>query len=217
MSTRYHIPCPRFSFMPLIFLALLASAFYCDEAIAKKKALPPFSKVQKVVQRHFSTLPDHKPGDIISKSDVEPVFKQLRVLGWKVGARQSILNQVLDDQDFVVQQLRSKAGRKMMRKMASYQQAFDRLERVSKLPGGKALVRDLIKLPDAHEYMQDPPKPPLKDLTHLLPKRANGKLPKAVDFDKPTGHIYTQEQLLQRLKQSHARAKRPKAAKRRRS
>ena len=80
--------------------------------------------------------------------------------------------------------------------------AYDRLDRLSRLPHGQQTVRDLIRGPDGYkmiEYMTTAPGG--KELGNQLSNAPQGK-----DFNAATGRIYTAEKLLLRLEQSRAAA-----------
>ena len=188
-------------------LALLVACCASGPASAKprSKPLPPFAKVREVVQRHFATLPDYRPGDIIAQGDVGPIFKQLRILGWSVTDHKGILRRVPKDGEYLVRQLRTGPGRKFMAQVSGYSLVYDRMERTIRLKGGQQLIHDVIRLPDGHKYLQVKPTPGFKNLAELLPKTASGKPPKGKDYDKPTGRIYTVRTLLQMLQQSYER------------
>jgi len=109
------------------------------------KPLPPFKLVKETTLRHFSMLADYRPGDIITRSEVEPLFPHLKRMGWAMADRKTILHRVPADNDFLVRQLRTRQGRTCMREITNYPNAFDQLDRLSRLPNGLRTVRDLIQ------------------------------------------------------------------------
>jgi hypothetical protein len=175
---------------------------------AFSKPLPEFSWVRECVRRDFSNITDYRPGDILSQSDVTPIFEHLRLMGWDVKEEKGILGQVPQDGDFVVRQLRTEPGRKFMHKISGYPLAYDRLSRLATLPGGRQMVHDLIKGKGGDEMV--------RYLTTSEGGANLGKMlertPKGVDFNAPTGRIYTAEQLLQRLKKSYDAERERRAA-----
>ena len=194
----------RWSKWSALRLAALGLAAAWWEAIAcgatGQESPPSLAQVQTVVNRHFARVPDYRPGDIIAQSDVEPLFAQLARLGWSVADRKAILAAVLADDDFLVASLRTKSGRKFMRRIAGYPEAYDRLDRLARLPCGKHAVRRLIGGPDGYkmiEYMTT-----TRGGIELGKQLSN--TPKGKDFNKPTGRLYTAELLLERLKKSYA-------------
>jgi hypothetical protein len=181
---------------------------------AEPKSFPPLSQVREIVLRHFAMLPDYQPGDIIARSEVAPLFAQLELLGWTVSDRRVILKKVPAGNDYLIQKLRTRRGRKFMRRIADYPSAYDRLDRLSWLPRGRQTVHDLIHGTGGHEM--------IKYLTTASGGTELGKMlsktPKGTDFNKPTGRIYTAKMLLARLEKSYAAAEKAasqkKAAKR---
>jgi hypothetical protein len=168
----------------------------------KPQSLPAFREVEEIVLRRFALLPDYRPGDIIARSEVEPLFAQLEGVGWKVADRQDILRRVPADNDYLVQKLRTSRGRQFMRRIANYPNAYDRLDRLSWLPHGRQTVHDLIYKTGGEEM--------IKYLTTASGGSELGKMlsnsPKGADFNKPTGRSYTAKLLLARLKTSYAAA-----------
>ena len=93
-----------------------------------------------------------------------------------------------------------------MRQISSYPNAYDLLDRLSRLPRGRQTVRDLIRGPDGYKMLQY--------MTTSAGGRQMGKQlsnsPGAGKFNEPTGRIYTAEDLLRRLEQSRAAAAKPR-------
>jgi hypothetical protein len=171
-------------------------------AATEPKPLPSLSEVRELVLRHFALLPDHRPGDIIARSEVAPLFPQLERLGWTVIDRKLILRKVPADSDYLIRKLRTRRGRKFMRRIADYPNAYDRLDRLSWLPHGKQTVHDLIYKTGGDEM--------IKYLTTASGGKELGKMlsnaPKGANFNKPTGRIYTVKMLLEQLEKSYAAA-----------
>jgi len=157
---------------------------------------------EKVVLQHFAKLRGYRPGDIISAGDVKPVLKMLENTGFGAADRKEILADVPGDGDLLVKSLRTKAGRRFMREVAKYPGAYDRLDRLVRMPQGKATLQALIGGPDGYKMVE-----------YLTTTRGGANLgkqlsntPKGGKFNSPTGRIYTVEMLLARLKTSHAAA-----------
>ena len=92
--------------------------------------------------------------------DVAPLFKKLDKLGWKVADEKQIIGRVLSDNHSLVKQLRPLKGKKFMGQVSKSPAAYDRLDRLSKMPYGKRRVRELIDTPGGHkliEYNDDHP------------------------------------------------------------
>jgi hypothetical protein len=171
--------------------------------------LPAWTTVAAATDGYLAKLPEYRAGDILSRSQVQALLAQLAKAGWTVSDGNQILASVSDDNDFVVKQLRTKEGRKFMRKIAGTTQAYDRLQRLAATDGGDRAVRDMMKLPNGDEVLAALTESKAgRDISRRL---ADG--PKTGGFDQPTGRIYTQAQLVDRLKQSHDRDAAKSAAK----
>jgi hypothetical protein len=89
-----------------------------------------------------------------------------------------------------------------MRQSAGFPLAYDRMDHLERLSDGQRILDRLVDGPDGYkliEYLTSAPGG--KNMGKMLTEAPHG-----VDFNKPTGRIYTQEQLLDRLKESHAKA-----------
>ena len=182
-------------------IVLMCGLCAADTAAADRGdgRLSDFSKVKDLVQWHFSGRRDQTPGDILSRSNVEPILKQLRLIGWVIPDQKSILNRVLRDDDYLVRQLRTTVGRKFMRNVREYSMIYDRMDRLTGLANGRKALQEMIKMPDGHKVMLQ------------LTKKTDGqkrdpllaRVRTDANFDKPTGRIYTVEHLLAALKKSY--------------
>lgn len=167
---------------------------------APPQKLPVLTDVMAYVDRHFANTTDFRPGDIISTSNVTPLFDGLELIGWKVPNRKSLLELVPGDNDYVVQQLRSEPGRKFMQQISNYPLGYDRMFHLARIPQGRQQVHDLIRTKDGYkmiEYMT----------TTTMGKNFGKQLsnsPRGADFNKPTGQIYTVEALKAELEKSYA-------------
>ncbi len=192
-----------------MLLGLAATCHLGRAAAAKEGPLPRFDQVEKTVERYFAAKRDYRPGDILTRSDVEPLFGQLQRLGWTVADRKEILGQVPTDGEFLVRQLRSRRGREFMRQIGPHPDTYDRLQRLSRMPHGKRTVSRLIQQPgkgsDVIKYLAG--NPDGIRASKQMSKKVTGK-----NFHKPTGRIYTEKMLLERLRQSHKAAQQRAAA-----
>jgi hypothetical protein len=166
------------------------------------KHKPSWADAQQIVARSLVYGPQYRPGDLISRGDAQRALDHLKVAGWQAPDQNKLLAKVLDDGHFLVRELRTPAGLAFSRAVANQSNSFDRLDRLSQQPGGQKLVHSIIRLPDGVKLMSPKPTPGFGDLTELLPKQANGRTPKVPDFNKPTGKIYTESQLLAELKKA---------------
>jgi hypothetical protein len=195
-----------------ISLACVQLAATCSRVSATGPAnakLPKFSAVEQWVSGHFAAQPDRRPDDILSQSDIAPLFPALeKELHWKVADRQAILDQVPRDDELIVKKLRTKSGRTFMRSMSGVPHGYDRLDRLSRLSDGGKLLDALVRGPDGYKLIEY-----LADTTGGA---AMGKMlseaPHGENFNQPTGRLYTVPDLLARLRTSHDAAMRGNVA-----
>ena len=168
---------------------------------AQKSAIPDWKSVESAAKKHFRALPNYRPGDIVSRGQVEPLLAQLSKLGWKVSDQQALLGQVCPDDDYVVRQLRTKSGQKFMRSTGGSAEQYDYLRRLCATKGGDRQVTDILKLPNGNDVLAALTESKAgKDISRRL---AEG--PRTRGYDTPTGMLYTELQILARLKEIHAR------------
>lgn len=173
-------------------------------------SLPKFSEVEQAVRAHFKSLSDYEAGDVITRRQVEPLLNRPE-LSWLGNQRSAILNQLLCDSDLLATELRTTAGRRFLKQIAGYPNGLDRLDRLGRLPQGTKKVRNLVHVRDGYkliEYMTT--KPGGAALGEVLSKSRQG-----VDFNQPTGRIYTEEMLVTRLRECYQKcvANRPSGPK----
>jgi hypothetical protein len=205
----------RRKFLALIGGALCGASLSAAGAGAADARLPSFPEVQQVVRATLAGDANYRPGDLISLAEGRQLIESLAKMGWTVGDKKAILDKMLPDSHTLVQTLRTPKGRAFMHKVARQTLIYDRLDRVSQQYGGRQLVRDLVKLPDAERYARRNPGRGVPGLVDFLPKRGNGKRPTIKDYDKPTGKIYTETAFIERLKISYAAAQEQRASHRR--
>jgi len=176
-------------------------------AAQRERPLPRFANVENLVAQQFTRLSEdedsdypYKPGDLILREQVAPVFNRIKRLGWDVADRQQILARIHQPSDLLAQQLLgSEKGVRFMRTISKYPLGYDRIDRLNRLPLGKRTVHDLIHKVGGAEMIRymTTAKGGLA-LGQMLSEDSGGK-----DFNKPTGRIYTQEQLIEALKDSY--------------
>jgi hypothetical protein len=199
-------PAAKFTAKPAAKFTAKPAAKFAAKPAAKHPAHPPektlwpkLEEVRKAAEKHFKTLANYEPGDILSRGDVEPIFKHLEQLGWKVSDHKQIVEQVLPDNAFLIRQVRSAAGRKFMRQVGKLQQGYDRLDHLSRLSDAETLIPRLVNGVDGYkmiEYLVEAPGG--ETMGRMLTNVPNGQ-----NFNRPTGKIYTQQEFIARLKQSH--------------
>jgi len=170
-------------------LAAVAAAVACAVAVPAladdpgfdaqgRSKLPRFGDIAYVVERHFETI-DMDPRDLITRSDVKPLFPKLKAAYWQVPDADKIIAQVPDDSEpWVLELTSTKAGQKFMRQVGTLPAGFDKVDRMCRMPHGLT--------PGGHN---------LGDMVSRAPKGRH--------FNDRTGRIYTQEELLARLRETY--------------
>ena len=156
-------------------------------------------RLSAMVDRHFRKRRDYRDGDLICRRDVVEVLALLKKAGWEPVKAKEIEESALPANDFLVELFSKPAGRQFMRKVKTYKLIYDRLDRIARVPGGRRMLADLVRLPDGERYAAWRPQRGAPDLLDLLPKRGNGRKRHIKDYERPTGRIYTAEQLKDRL------------------
>jgi hypothetical protein len=186
----------------------LAGAKPAVSARGKPKVLPTFQAVKAEVERHLKGRRHYQSGDVLSHSDVEAIFGKLANLGWQVGDRKAILEQLLPDDYYLVRALRSPDNSEFMRQVGQVPNGFgyDRLDRLSRMGDGQIIVGRLMQEPGGWNLID------IMSETREGPGMAEAFSmgPGGKDFTKSTGRIYTEQQLVARLKQSYEKAAKPR-------
>jgi len=170
-----------------------------DTKSAKK--FPTFEKVQQTIEKHFALNRGYRPGDLITSSDVDPLFRKLEKINWKVADRKDISKLMFSSSDWMPRQFSGDRGREFMRQIADLPGGYDRVDRLRRMPYGAQQISDLIRSPDGYklfEYMTTTQGG--KNLGSMLSQGVNGE-----DFNRPTGRIYTELDFTKRLKKSYDR------------
>jgi hypothetical protein len=169
---------------------------------ATDKPIPSLAEVQRTVWRHFQGRRDFQPGDLITSEDVTPLLAELQRKGLPLADAGEILEAVPGKDAFLVRQFSTPAGRKFMRRISSYPNVYDRLDRLAGLPHGKETIYDLLRNPGGEKMVAY--------MTTTVSGTRLGKVltsgPESKLFTVPTGRIYTAAMLLTRLEQSRAAA-----------
>jgi hypothetical protein len=185
------------------YVAFFAIALLAAPSAADVRPSLPFSDVEVVVERYFRILPGYRPGDLITREDVKPLLGQLERMGLPRTESQRMLDDLPANDEFLPEQFSTPAGRNFMRQIAKYIGAYDRLDRLSRLPRGQQTIRDLIRGPDGYKMLQY--------MTTAPGGRVLGEqlsdAPGAGDFNAPTGRIYTVDTLLKRLERVFRQAR----------
>jgi hypothetical protein len=157
--------------------------------------------IAKVVDEYFASQPDFQKGDLITRSQVEKVVAKLASDGVKISDPASVVKLALGDDSFLVREFSTPNGKRFVRKIASSSGGYSHLDRLSTIPRGQTIVRDLMRTKDGDkmiEYLA----------TTKGGKNMGGMMAQArggVDLNKPTGRIYTAEDLVTALKDAMAK------------
>jgi hypothetical protein len=182
------------------FLATGVPAHAADEKKpATDETLPQWAEVQSVIK---DSMGKRSKAEILSHGDASKTFAKLEKAGWNLADRKQIEKRFLSDSDFLVRQLRSKAGRKFMQRIETMSGAYDHLDHLRKMPYGPRRIRELIRGPDGYkliEYMTSTKG--CKNLGRQFSRGVNGK-----GFNKPTGRLYTARQFTAELQRLHKAA-----------
>ncbi len=174
---------------------------------AAETNLPTWPTVRDTVTKYFAAKPGHRPFDLISQNDVEPVFDELRRIGLPPRDVEAAADGFLPSNSILVVTLSSEPGRAFMRKVSKFPEAYDRLERLTWLEGGQNILRELIANPNGPKQVE-------RWTTTAGAKEMAAKVakdPRGMNFSLPTGHMHTAEQLIEELKRNHDEAAREKS------
>ena len=185
-------------------LALLAISLWAgtvQPSLAQRRPAPaptppPFDTIRNAVEEHFAAKRDYRPGDLITQSDVQAALSAVAQVGWNVPKQKELLELTLADDDFLVQELRTKDGKKIFDRVAKFPGALDKLDRIREMPKGKYAFKTLIH--KTHNSVQL-----IEEIT-TTPQGARfaqdiAKFDSSADFNKPTGRIYRVNELLAAL------------------
>jgi hypothetical protein len=194
--------------MKSLFSALVAAlcliVVASDEATAAPKEKLPWEEVEHHINVYFAEIPGLHVNCLITQSQVEPLWNTLAKIKWHVPVenRDELMALIPTEKEYMVQQLHTAKGYKFMRNVAvKYPEIYDRLDMLSRMGGGgKPAVSGLIAAPDAAQTV--------KYMFSKYGKRSwAAMLPERGKFDKPTGRIYTAEELKSRLQQLYTAAR----------
>jgi hypothetical protein len=146
-----------------------------------------FSAITHAVEVWFAAQPGFKSGDLITRDQVETVLKKLEDAGIHVPDAKSIAERSLANDSFLIRELTTPSGRKFMRRLASKPGAFSHLDRLSTIPRGEKLIRDLIRDKGGDKLIE-----------YLATTKGGHKMgsmmaavPGGGNLNNPTGRIYT--------------------------
>ena len=179
----------------LACLAFVPVVIHISDVWASDKPIPSIDEIRKAVDGYFEDKEDYEPGDLITREQVEPLLDRMQEMGLPMPDKEEILEATLNKDNFIVRQLGTSAGRTFMRQISKFPEAYDRLDRLSRLPRGRKIVKDLVRGPGGYkmiEYMTTSAGG--KEMGRMLSDDPNGQ-----NFNDPTGRIYTAKMLINRL------------------
>jgi hypothetical protein len=168
---------------------------------------PSLASIKSVAEKHWQENPDYSPGDLISRGDVEAIFNELLDRGFPVNdIAEGLYDDFVPENSFLAQTLRTEKGRDFMRKVHALPRAYDRLERLSWIPAGQEILRELVEKPDGATLFKAMLEPDgLKATAAYLASDPRGK-----NYALPTGHIHTAAQFYKRLEEKYPQGKKTK-------
>ncbi len=168
-----------------------SAALPCPAADPKLQA-----QLQALVAKHLRQTPDYLPGDLLSRSQVEPIFSELIKLGLQSPQQtEGMYSRFLRDGEYLVQLLRSPQGRVFMRKVAAIPEAYDRLERLAWQPVGRTWLQELVAAENGDKlFAALTTEEGIKKVAESLSADASGK-----NFGLPTGRVHTEAELIAHL------------------
>lgn len=192
--------CPKWAnraTMTIMAVVLLASIDFPSSARAGGPPLP-FVEVQQLVEGHFAALPDFKEHDLITRGTVDPVLAALHRAGWNVARIEEGVDFYLSDRHALAVQLRTPAGKTLMRNIGGWDNAYDRLARLASFAAGRRLVEKVVQDPNGVEFVKRLCRPEASGLLSQF-----GAESSLQNFDVPSGRIYTKAAFLDHLRTMH--------------
>jgi hypothetical protein len=174
---------------------LISPAAY---AAAPGKQGDKFEVVRIAVAESFARDPGYQPGDFVTRKQVEKALDRVEQAAkgsLKREDRDKLVKQTVDDRGFLAEQLRDPKTKPFMRRVATMPGGFDLLDRMGQMHHGRSTVTRLARGPDGYKLLE-----------YMLQSKGGAELEKMLakdpgnaNFSKPTGKIYTAEQLLTAL------------------
>lgn len=186
--------CRRVRALAYVWLALAISMVDFVAAAQQARATND-QVVAETVTSYFASLPGYHPGDLITRSQIEKVITSLESTGIDIRDATTVAKRGVPDDSFLVREFSTASGRRFMRKLAQYPSTFAHIDRLSTIPRGETLVRDLVRMKDGDKMVQY--LATTKGGQHMggMMAQARG----GVDLNKPTGRIYTADDLIAAL------------------
>jgi hypothetical protein len=191
------ILCPT---RPVVAIAFAILFWTGSTLAAPQNSAPDPAAVTRAIEAYFASLPNYQPGDLITRSQIERLLTMLDDAGAAVPNAKKIAERGLADTSFVAKELSSPSGKHFMRKLASKPGTFAHLDRLSTIPRGEKLVRDLIRDKDGDKMIEY--------LATTKGGQNMGRMMSGVrggtDLNKPTDRIYTVADLINAINAAYA-------------
>jgi hypothetical protein len=190
----------RLALVASVFFGLTGSAAFAGKKPtkpAKPGELPAFDTVMTTVQQHLAGIRSYQSGDLLTTSMVEPIFAVLAKIDWEVADHKEIIKSILSDRDWLARQLQSRQGKAFMRDVADLPSSFETLDRLRHETGGQRQVMEMINSEDGSKTFERLTSTPSARHARRVRRHGSG------DNDLATARIYTELELLKRLKKSY--------------
>jgi hypothetical protein len=191
-----------FDRVAILLVSLVLAVYMIGSAAAAPQTQARDDRaVAKVVDAYFASQPGYQKGDLISRSQIEKIVAKLVSDGVKMSDPSSVAKLGLPDDSFLVRELSTPDGRRFMRKISQHSGSYSHLDRLSTIPRGQQLIRDLARQKDGDkliEYLATTKGG--KNMGSMMAQARGG-----VDLNKPTGRIYTADDLMTALKDAMAK------------
>ncbi len=183
-------------------LAIVLAVYMTALAAAAQRTNPPDEQfLSQTVESYFASLSGYQRGDLITRSQIEKVIATLDGDGVRVPKADGIAKRGLADDSFLVRELSTAEGRRFMRKIARHGGAYSHLDRLSSIPRGQTLVRDLVRQKDGDKFIEYLATTKGGQNMGGMMSHARG----GVNLNRPTDRIYTADDLIGALKTALAK------------
>jgi len=174
------------------WLSAIAAALIADlRAAEPEKELPTMAQIIQAAKTEIGTWQNYEAGDLISREQGKKLIDAIDKLGWSPSNDDELLAKVPEAKDALCELLLTDKGRPFMRRVLKMPQGIDRVDNLIKVPNGRAIVKRLLNDKGGDELIEYlTTSEGGKNLGKMLGKEAH------VDFNKPTGKLYTAKALL---------------------
>lgn len=181
----------------LALLAGLSTLGICQPSALFAAGTLSQAAIEKIVAKECASIPGYQPFVLLTQRDVQRIVDALLRAGWQSPEASELAAAALPEKSLLVSKLRTPAGRAFAKTVSALPKGYDRLDRLSRLSDGATMLDRLIETPDGYKL--------LDYLSSTDGGRELGKMlsedPGGGDFNRATGRIYTQPDLIERLRQ----------------